>query len=87
MGKAAPARLVDQAAQAFARLRFAADLEPERRQERDLGLGRDDGALAADVPPFAGDSDGARERVDGFGGRRTAAKASARRRAFGEDET
>ena len=87
IGDAAAARLVDQAAQAVARLRFAARLEPERRQERDLGLRRDDGALAADVPPFAGDSGGARERVDGFGGWRTAAKSSAWRRAFGEDET
>ncbi len=85
-GNAPPARLVEDTGQAFLRLRFAGRLEPERRHKRDLGFWRDDGALAAHVPPFAGDSSGARERIDHLGGGRTAASFAARKRAFGEDE-
>ena len=53
-GQAAALRFIDEARQAFARLGFAADFEAERREKRDLGLGRNDRALAArrqTIPP------------------------------------
>ena len=58
------ARFVDDARQALARLSFAGGVEAERRQKRDLGLRRNDRALARDVKPFRRDSGRACELVD-----------------------
>ena len=50
--------------EALARLRLRAGGQPQRRQQRELGLRRDDRVLARDVPPFGGNAGGVGESVD-----------------------
>ena len=82
----APARLVDDPGKTFVCLRVAARFKPERRQEGDLGFGRDNGVVAADVPPFRGDACGAGKRVNHGRARWTAFKAEVRRSALAQND-
>ena len=83
---APPPRRVDDPGKAFARLLVAARFKPECRQEGDPGFWRDNGAVAADVPPLRSDAGRAGKRVDDRGAWRTVLEAEVCDGALAENE-